>query len=150
MRRLSAAPELRHYIVARALGFRVGDVYLKMKFPSDHGGGCATTLSMDLSNLDDVKDYLDWRVQVLFAGSLAQSLTPSGVVDEDKANGFLNINARNDYSKARELIHVLRSITYPLSNDLLEVQAQLTRVYDDSWKKAIRAVQRDYKLIKGL
>lgn len=107
-------------------------------------------MRVNINNLDDVKDYLDRRIQVLFAGSLAQSLTPSGVVDEDKANGFLNINAKDAYSKARELIHLLRSITYPLSNDLLEVQAQLTRVYDDSWKKAIRAVQRDYKLIKGL
>jgi hypothetical protein len=64
-----------HYIVALVFGFRAGDLTLKMIGPIEgHEAGAGIKLGQPLTNREDILQYLKKRVQVLYAGVLAEAL----------------------------------------------------------------------------
>jgi hypothetical protein len=64
-----ARHESGHLIVARSLGFPTGDIVL-----TTTEGGSEIDLYPSLPSLDDVKDFIEARIKVLYAGALAESL----------------------------------------------------------------------------
>ncbi len=102
--------EAGHYVVAKLLGFKTGSLKIEIKNNSPKGGS-ALELVRGLSNVKDIVSYLENRVQVLFAGALAESLS-NGKIDEDLANIILENSSQFDFAKARELIHLIRNIKY--------------------------------------
>lgn len=111
--------EMGHYVVARALGFETGDVNLKVTMGLTHHGGASITLARSISSIEAMKEHLERRMMVLFAGAMAQTLPPKHSskkhVDEQKAGAILKgeFGAEQDYAKIRELRHLLRNIAYP-------------------------------------
>jgi hypothetical protein len=102
-----ARHESGHLIVARSYGFSTGDIKL-----TTEEGGAVVELQPSVPTVDKIVEYLEKRIVVLYAGSLAESLVQKKV-DGPKAIKFLNSTAKNDYAKVRELARVLAGIAHP-------------------------------------
>ncbi len=120
-----ARHEAGHYVTARVLGFRAGPCSIRIDFPIDHRGGAGVELATALTSVDDVADYLERRVQVLYAGTLAEAMS-EGVIDQPKAIEYLKTGSARDHAKVRELINILRNIKYPETQALERTQKELT------------------------
>jgi hypothetical protein len=92
--------ECGHLVIARHLGFPTGCIRLTAKDAS-----AQITLVPSIETLDDLKRFIEKRVQVLYAGAMAQSLR-GRKGDNDDANEFLRTTANQDYAKARELVRL--------------------------------------------
>lgn len=142
--------EAGHYIVARALGFRTEGLEIEMLDRSgSHRAGSGFDPVRAIRDLRDARQYLQDRVQVLYAGALAQFLS-NGKVDEDAASEFFNTDGRQDKAIATTLINILRNIRYPDTTDKAEVESQVREISDDLWGRTRDLVERDSELISGL
>jgi hypothetical protein len=150
--------EMGHYVVARALGFETGDVSLKVTMDLRHQAGASITLARSISSIEAMKEHLEARMMVLFAGAMAQSLaskrSPGKRVDKPKAAAILRgeLGAEQDYAKIRELRHLLRNITYPDTDpDSSErVTAELKEITDRLWGRTQTIVEALADTITGL
>jgi hypothetical protein len=163
LRRLAqrvAQHEMGHYVVARALGFRTGDVSIELTGPVDgHRGTAAVTLPQALRSLDDLRSYLERRVIVLYAGGAAETLpgpgAPTRTVDIEQAIKVIQnpgMGAEQDHAKARELIHTLRNVGRPDTDlgDEAAVQAELTALDQRLFTRAVELVEANADTIVGL
>jgi hypothetical protein len=85
----TARHEFGHLVVAKLLGFKTGEVSV-----SPLKAGCGVILQPSLPTLDEVVPYLEKRIQILFAGVAAQSLTREGQITSKKAMDFLESTVR--------------------------------------------------------
>lgn len=144
-----AQHEMGHYLVARALGFETGGVTLTVTKDLRHKGGAAISLVKPITSMDAMKEYLEARIMVLFAGAMAQTL-PSipgreKRVDKSKAAAILNgvLGAELDDAKIRELRHLLRDIIYPDTDSAAceRITAELKTINDRLWLQAQQIVE---------
>ncbi|WP_447794858.1 peptidase M41 [Pseudomonas farris] len=150
--------EMGHYVVARALGFETGDVTLKVTMGLTHHGGASITLTRSISSIEAMKEHLEARMMVLFAGAMGQTLpakhSPEKRVDKSKAAAILKgeFGAEQDHAKIRELRYLLRNITYPgtdpASSD--SIIAELTEINDRLWLRTQKIVEELADTITGL
>jgi len=110
-----ARHEAGHYVAARALGFKTGSIKLTIIDLEGgyHLGGSEVELDRALYKIDDIMKYLEDRVQVLYAGALAQSLSNGKVVCEDAVEILKKRGGWADLANAREHIPLIRNIRYP-------------------------------------
>lgn len=142
--------EAGHYVVARALGFRVGG--LSITFIDTTGAyraGSEVTLPTNLPTILDVSDYLRRRVKVLYAGVLSEAMT-NGEIDGDKALEYIRAGGADDHSKVRELVNVLRSIEHGETQTDAEAQLQLDKLDNELWNAAADIVVAEREAIEGL
>jgi hypothetical protein len=143
--------EAGHHVVGRALGFKTGSCSIKIIGPVDeHIGGTEIVVARPLSSPGDILTYLENRVQVLYAGALAQSLKNGKVDHEAALECIRNHSGRNDYAKAKELIHLIRNIRFLEARDENDIQKQLDIINTELWNKAAEHVESDYEIIQGL
>lgn len=150
--------EMGHYVVARALGFETGGVTLKVTMGLTHHGGASITLTRSISSIEAMKEHLEARIMVLFAGAMAQTLpakhSPEKRVDKSKAAAILKgeFGAEQDHAKVRELRYLLRNIAYPdtdpASSD--RIIAELTEINDRLWLRTQQMVEELADTITGL
>ena len=150
-----AQHEMGHYVVATVLGFRTGDVCIALLRHNGHRGGAGIDLAQSLASTADVSLYLRRRVQVLYAGAAGEALTANNIVNQERALKILETRtagADQDHAKARELVHILRSIEFAQSdaNDSLAVQGQLDALSDELWQATIVLVEEHSRAICGL
>lgn len=142
--------EAGHYVVARSLGFRTGGLSIKfIDFCGGYRAGSDVTLPTSLSNISEVTDYLKRRVKVLYAGALAEAMI-EGVIDGEKALEYIRNGGADDYSKVRELVHIIRSIEHGLTGTDDEAQAQLDAIDRALWNAAANIVMEERAVIEGL
>jgi len=155
-----AKHEVGHNIIARALGFRTGDVSIKILRP--HGryhGASAITLPEAIEAIEDLRVYLERRIIVLYAGALAETLPDSGSptkkVNADKAHEILENpvqGAEQDFAKVRELLYVLRNVSRP-GTDLSDedaLQAEINELNHRLFNRAAELVEAYAETIIGL
>ncbi|WP_237884649.1 peptidase M41 [Pseudomonas sp. PGPR40] len=150
--------EMGHYVVARALGFETGDVTLKVTMVLTHHGGASITLTRSISSIEAMKEHLERRMMVLFAGAMAQTLpakhSPEKRVDKSKAAAILKgeFGAEQDYAKIRELRHLLRNIAYPDTDPASSerITAELKEITDRVWSRTQQIVEALADTITGL
>ena len=70
--------ECGHLVVARSLGFPTGGIHL-----SAAEAGASIDLLLSLKTMDEVLEFIERRVQVLYAGSLADTPMFLGCSDTD-------------------------------------------------------------------
>jgi hypothetical protein len=155
-----AQHEMGHYVAARLLGFRTGDVSLEIIGPiNGHRGGADVILAERLLSLEDVRCYLGRRIQVLYAGAFAETLPPRQSptpkkVNIEEATKILETTengAEQDFAKARELLRLLRNIQYAnngIDND--SVQKQLDTINNELWQCTVVLVENHADTIIGL
>jgi hypothetical protein len=150
--------EMGHYIVARALGFATGGVTLTVTMDLRHQGGASITLTRPIPSIEAMKEYLEARMMVLFAGAMGQTLSskhlPRRRVDKSEAAAILKggLGAEQDYAKVRELRHLLRNIAYPgtdpASSD--RVTTELKEITDRVWLRTEKIVEALADTVSGL
>jgi len=155
-----AQHEMGHYVVARLMGFRTGDVSIELTgLMGGHQGRAALELPTATGSLDQVADYLRRRVIVLYAGGIAEALpaygSPSKSVDVDKAIEIIRNpihGAEQDHAKATELIHVLRNIAKHDTDavDGRTVQAELDELDGQLFSRAVQLVEEHADAVLGL
>lgn len=105
--------ECGHLIAAKALGFETGAIVLKAdKF------GAQIDLNFSCANIAEVSDFLMRRIQVLYAGAIAQTLRGKTIdpaqcrflLDGSPPNGG---TAAHDFAKLKELLRLWIAIRYP-------------------------------------
>lgn len=141
--------EMAHYVIARALGFETGGVTLTVTMDLRHQGGASISLVRSISSMEAMKEHLEARMMVLFAGAMGQALvskhSPEKCVDKSKATAILKgeLGAEQDYAKIRELRHLLRNIAYPdtdpASSD--RITAELKEITDRVWFRTQKVVE---------
>lgn len=141
--------EMAHYVIARALGFETGGVTLTVTMDLRHQGGASISLVRSISSMEAMREHLDARMMVLFAGAMGQALvskhSPEKCVDKSKATAILKgeLGAEQDYAKIRELRHLLRNIAYPdtdpASSD--RITAELKEITDRVWFRTQKVVE---------
>lgn len=153
-----ARHEMGHYVVARALGFETGGVTLAVTMDLRHKGGACITLARSIASMQAMKEYLEARIIVLFAGAMAQTLpstqTRKKRVDKSQAAAILNgaFGAERDDAKIRELRHLLRNITYPDTDPALShsITTELKTINDCLWLRAQDIVEAQSQTITEL
>jgi hypothetical protein len=97
-----------HYVVARALGFRTGGVWINV-LPAG-GNGVSAIRPEPLCSLSEVQAYMERRLLVLFSGTIAEALEfhlPQPLVDQQKAMDLLeerDLNGDSDHAKVNEIL----------------------------------------------
>lgn len=141
--------EMAHYVMARALGFETGGVTLTVTMDLRHQGGASISLVRPISSMQAMREHLEARMMVLFAGAMGQTLasqhSPNQRVDKSKATAILKgeLGAEQDYAKIRELRHLLRNLAYPdtdpASSD--RITAELKEITDRVWLRTQMIVE---------
>jgi hypothetical protein len=133
-------------------------VTLKVTMGLTHHGGASITLTRSISSLEAMKEHLEARIMVLFAGAMAQTLpakhSPEKRVDKSKAAAILKgeFGAEQDHAKIRELRYLLRNIAYPDTDPALSdrIIAELTDINDRLWLRTQEIVEVLADTITGL
>jgi hypothetical protein len=131
------------------LGFETGGVTLTVTMDLRHQGGASISLARSISSMEAMREHLEARMMVLFAGAMGQTLaskhSPKKIVDKSKATAILKgeLGAEQDYAKIRELRHLLRNIAYPdtdpASSD--RIVAELKEITDRVWFRTQKNVE---------
>ncbi|MDZ5434689.1 peptidase M41 [Pseudomonas fluorescens] len=150
--------EMGHYVVARTLGFDTSGVTLTVTMDLRHKGGASISLVRPISSMEAMREYLQARMMILFAGAMAQTLPSAHVrakrVDKSQAVAILNgaFGAERDDAKIRELRQLLRNITYPDTDPAAceRVTAELKAINDRLWLRTQSIVESLAETIAGL
>ena len=155
--RTLAQHEMGHYVLATVMGFGTGEVTLELIGHNGHKGGSTIHLAQPTADLDAVSNYLERRVIVLYAGALAETLSPRQTlqrgVDNAKAVEIIHnsiLGAEQDHAKAREAITLLRNIQNPDTCDPDEIQRQLSATGNRLWARATKLVEQFEDTIVGV
>jgi len=143
-----AKHEVGHLIAAKIVGFPTGQITIQVDIRGGFVGGAEITLPRSLRSVDDTKKYLRDRVIVLWAGALSETLH-GNMVDQEVACKTLNRPGETDHPKARELVNLLRNLTFP-DAPAANVQEGLTALERELWSQTIDLVQGEAALILGL
>ncbi|UMR29153.1 hypothetical protein MJ904_18915 [Massilia sp. MB5] len=139
-----ARHEIAHIVVAKALGFRTGEVTLVLNSrDGSHVGTSEVFLDRVTSTVEDVSTYLDRRIMVLLAGSIAESAEQS-LRTSEAYNAVLGEGAASDLQKAVELIRLRLNINGDL--DLAGVDRMLRVLV----QKTSLAVEANFAVISVL
>jgi hypothetical protein len=130
-------------LVARSLGFLTAGIHLS---PTE--AGASIDLLLSLKTIDEVLKFIERRVQVLYAGSLAESLVQKKVQD-DVANKLLMSTAANDFAKVRELLRMWVGLKHPEVTETT-FQEKLTQVNERLYSKTAKLVEDNAGLIVDL
>lgn len=120
--------EAGHWMVARSLGFDVGPLELRLtgrgnELPVAHKASSTIHLRRNLQSVGDIATYLRDRIQVLYAGALAQALT-DGSIDEAIVKEAQEGNAKSDVDKAAEHLELLLNVERGSDRSLLQPSAR--------------------------
>lgn len=143
--------ESGHFVVAKVLGFKTGCIGMIITdIQGGHKGEAEIELASKLDDIESVEKYLKDRIIVLYAGALSESLN-LGKIDNERALDIIrNGGGSNDHAKAKELIHLLRSIRAPDISDPKEIQAGLDSIDAECWKNAAELVEAESVIIDWL
>lgn len=143
--------EAGHFVVARKLGFEVGETTICLiDIYDNHDCSVLMDTAQRLSDISEIARFLEKRILVLFAGAMAQSLV-DGKVDFAAVDGVMKAGeGREDEQKAAELIHLLRNIRHADTADDNEFQEAVTALSHDLWEKARVLVESEFEAISAL
>ncbi len=139
------------YVVARKLGFEVGEIRIRLADIFDNFDcSVAVDTARRLTSLSELDDFLVKRTQVLLSGAIAQSLV-EGKTDPDAANAAMRTGqGREDRHRAEELVHLLGNIRCrDIADDVLFREA-VRSLYDELWEKTRTLVEVEHEAISAL
>jgi hypothetical protein len=156
-----ARHEIGHWVAARRLGFGAGDVTAKiMAYPKfGRQGTSEIMLRCELLSIDDVIDYLERRIQICWAGAIAEALDVSNgrirdvaescPVEVEVASHLIEgASGRTDANLADELLQLLSNLTRtPQTVDPVERLHLLSEIL---WRRTVELIEAESQLILTL
>lgn len=144
--------ETGHYVVGRELSFKTHGIEIQIQYPQGHLGQAGIDLwTPNISSLGELKDYLERRIKVLYAGAIAESFDDDANYDSEYAlNEWTSGGSINDYAKIRELVQVFRNISYPDTSNESKVQEELTQIADPLINETLAIVERHFESIRRI
>jgi hypothetical protein len=146
--RQKARHEYGHWVIARMLGFKPGEVTLRVLNKEGHHEG---TSSIDtyrpLARTEEILDYLERRMQILFAGALAEAPDAAMVGDDYvETTCFTSGGGAHDAGKIHELIALHINLSQPDGDDPMA----RAKLYQAMRASAETMVFREFPLISAL
>lgn len=144
--------EAGHWLLAEHYRFKAGDILIeRLDGFENYRGGSEIYLAKAFGECRDVEVYLNQRIQVLYAGAIAESIDATGNVDSDKACAILTKGTgKNDFDKSQELIHVLRSLLHGVPEHKTACREQIDDLSKTIWEAAIGVVEGLSPLIEDI
>jgi hypothetical protein len=124
--------EAGHYILTKEMGFETTGISVKFERYGGHIGNSGfKNWNPYMDSLLKMKEFLEKRIKILYAGVIAECIDKEGNYDGQKAIIEWTIGGgRNDHSNIRELTRLIRDIDFPDTENEDDVNAQL-KVIDD-------------------
>lgn len=141
-----ARHEFGHYVSARSLGFRPGDVSAEINGTT--GGSASIDTFRPIKSLCEMALFCEDRIKVLYAGVQAEALTGASV-DNGKALSLVADTGRGDHAMVQQLANILRNIRYsdiPVEDGVLRMQEDEKRL----WNETKALVEANAELICAL
>lgn len=147
-----ARHEAGHWVIGSRLGFPCNDIMINIIRADHYIGSAAVIVESDLSSLDQIKSYARRRIVNLYAGAVAESLNRDGSINDTYALRELRERgATNDFKGAREVIRILRGVTYGAPpSDEAALQKQLSAIDEELYGVTRTLVKEDSELIVKL
>ena len=126
--------EVGHWVVAKLLGFQVGEIKIHIKqnhLGIYHEAHSHIDLHPVLKSLNDVEQFLLSRVSILWAGVMFQTES-----DKRKIEDILATDGVSDNNKLRELCYIIRGIRFPDDTSQENELEQIQSIYDECWGNA--------------
>jgi hypothetical protein len=149
--------ELGHWLVARHLGFAVGDIEI-LVWKLDEKKGGANQYVQDgssrvipepiLKSLDELSDYLDKRIQVLYAGVAAQ--IHGQRLTEKEVGKIIELDAPGDQKTIEELAILVRGFIRDINTDPVILDEKTNEFITASWEKSQASVAELYPKIERM
>lgn len=138
--------ELGHWLVARHVGFPAAEIEITIhKRLVAHGryqhyqhGSVQLYPAPVVGNVEELKDYLEKRFQVLYAGTAAQ--IEGQELDGDQTGEVMRLDAADDLRIIRELAPLLRGIIYGAEVDRQTSEQQCFEMLESCWTKVSHLV----------
>jgi hypothetical protein len=156
--RTLAQHEMGHYVLARVMGFGTGEVTLELIGDNGHKGGSAIFLDQPTNDIEALANYLKRRIIVLFAGVLAETLSPrhdtrNRGVNQSKASEIFHspfLGAVQDNARVSEALMLLRNVQSRTPCSEQEVDREMTEIGNLMWARAISLVEQFEDVIVGV
>lgn len=146
-----ARHELGHWLMTKGFGFSAGA--FSVEFPAHlqwHSGKSEIGLPVTLDSKSETEDYIVKRIQILYAGAIAEALNGKKV-DELAAQKYLQQGgAASDWPKIKELVHLLRNMKHQTPIDEVEIKKQLDNIDHSNGELALKFVERNSSVINAV
>ena len=143
--------EYGHYIAARVLGFRTGNVTFRLTSENgDHVGTSEVMVHMPLIETAALIDYLERRVVVLFSGGMAETPFSEDIGGEYLEDVLSKGGGESDSAKITELVELHLNLT---ATDAMEASARCsarTILMKRLRRRSEDIVRAEYSLIAAL
>lgn len=147
--------EFGHYIVSYALGLISGGVKIKIDVGQNNiqvnGASEVKLAQKGMDSLSNVRDYLQRRVTVLYAGACAESLKlDSGSLRVHEPDALTAPGAAVDFGRAMELIYFIRNQVYPNTESIQDIDIEVNKLDHCLWRATISIVEEQAAGIASL
>jgi len=106
--------EVGHWVVAKILGFKTGDITIQITHNGKlfgHEASANIRPEPEISNITDISSYLENRICILFAGVISQAIGKTDI-SETSAADLLLADGASDYAKVTELVFICMGIKF--------------------------------------
>lgn len=149
--------ELGHWLIARHLGFTVGDIQVTVIKLDEkkrganqytHSGSSKVFLEPTLKTFGDLHSYLDQRIQVLYAGVLAQ--THGQTLTDEELGNVIALDAKEDHEKIEELSILVRGWIREADMDTTILDQKTNEFITESWNKCKASIAELYPTLEKM
>lgn len=141
--------EAGHLIVSKLQGFKTNGISIEIYPRIGHSGEATIILpTPEITDNDKLIDYLEKRVQILYAGVIAQFTDIDKNFDNENAlKEWKNGGGMVDYAKVRELVHVIRNIKFPNTYIEKVQQSELDLIDKEIFSKTAELIMDKIEMI---
>lgn len=125
--------EVGHFVLSKVMGFETTGISVQFERYGGHLGHSGfKSWNPYMDSLIHMKSFLEKRVKILYAGVIAECIDKEGKYDSNKAKlEWDSGGGRDDFSRIRELVRLIRDIESPDTLDEKEVNKQLKALDDN-------------------
>jgi len=148
--------EVGHWLVTNFCNFFATDIEITATDNSgSYNGSSGIVKRKDLLNKDDIIQYIEDRIKILYAGILSEYLE-NGKVQKEKAIDFIDNVSSNyshihdDHNRINELFYILVNIIIPTALPDDEIQNNINAIQDRLVDETIAMLEKSAYVIIGL
>jgi hypothetical protein len=144
--------EAGYHVAARVMRFQTGGISAAVVRSAGHSANSNILLWKEsIPDQDRLIDYLERRIKVLYAGTIAESMDVQGNYDQDHALYQWRLGgSMGDYAKIRELVQLIRTVRHPQPADEQKAQEQLNQIDLRLLTDAVGIIRNKIAVVYGI